>query len=33
VPTQSLLLKKNEFELIDFLVAQSNQFKAMMDVQ
>jgi len=26
-------LKKNEFELIDFLVAQSNQFKAMMDVQ
>ncbi|MGA1386396.1 MAG: hypothetical protein ACO306_06735 [Flavobacteriaceae bacterium] len=33
VPTQSLLLKKNEFELIDFLVAQSSQFKAMMDVQ
>ena len=33
VPTQPLLLKKNEFELIDFLVGQSDQFKAMMDVQ
>ena len=28
IPSQSLLKKENEFQLIDFLVTQSKQFKA-----